>query len=267
MTHANEQNLALWKQVEKTPTSATKNVNRNGQQITAIDAYHLIHLATKQFGPIGIGWGFSVVDERFDDGAPVFDGKGNLQGMEKIHTVRLRLWYEFNGNRGEVEQYGHTRAVYRTNRGTWMADEDAAKKSTTDAMKKALSLLGFSADVFTGKFDDEAYVLERRTETAIEQADDQTAAINEARDEFKAWLDKQCHAFTQIPHPVSIDKLLPVMLQQLPNRASIARMDEAATAAAQRRLEKAAAEARQALIEARQEAKGQESISSEETQS
>jgi hypothetical protein len=37
-------------------------------------------------------------------------------------------------------------------------DSDAAKKATTDALTKLLSHLGFNADVFLKKFDDNKYV-------------------------------------------------------------------------------------------------------------
>ena len=52
-------NLKLWDSVEKTNPNHTKKVTF-GRAITAIDPYHQIKNATKQFGPVGIGWGWSV---------------------------------------------------------------------------------------------------------------------------------------------------------------------------------------------------------------
>ena len=43
-----------------------------------------------------------------------------------------------------------------------MVDADFAKKIETDALTKALSKLGFNADVFMGRFDDTKYVLEMK---------------------------------------------------------------------------------------------------------
>ena len=40
-------------------------------------------------------------------------------------------------------------------------NEEAAKQATTDAMTKALSYIGFSGDVFMGKFDDNKYVAQQ----------------------------------------------------------------------------------------------------------
>jgi len=41
-------------------------------------------------------------------------------------------------------------------------DDEAFKKATSDGITKALSYLGFSADVFMGKWDDNKYVSELR---------------------------------------------------------------------------------------------------------
>jgi len=61
-----------------------------------------------------------------------------------------------------------------------MVDADFAKKIETDALTKALSKLGFNADVFMGRFDDTKYVLEMKKEFApvdveIEQIKSMTA--------------------------------------------------------------------------------------------
>ena len=62
-------------------------------------------------------------------------------------------------------------------------DGEAPKKSLTDAIKKALSMLGFSADVFLGMFDDVNYVQQLQAEQAIEQAEDRQAEIERQQQE------------------------------------------------------------------------------------
>lgn len=95
------------------------------------------------------------------EGAPL-DAQGN---HEKIHKVRVKLWYRLDGVRGEVVQFGQTTFVGR-NRNGLFTDEEAPKKSLTDAMSKCLSLLGFSADVYLGRFDDNKYVSDLQQEFA-----------------------------------------------------------------------------------------------------
>src|SRR5690606_33640239 len=70
-----------------------------------------------------------------------------------------------NGERGEVVQFGQTTFVGRNKNG-FFTDEEAPKKSLTDAMSKCLSLLGFSADIHLGRFDDNKYVNDLRQEFA-----------------------------------------------------------------------------------------------------
>ncbi len=232
--------MALWERVKTTPESATKEATVGGQKITSIDTIHMIQMATKEFGPMGIGWGYSIDEERFDQGAPVTDTQGAVIGHELTHTIRMKLWYKLSGERGEVEQYGHTRAVYRTNKGTWMTDGEAPKKSTSDAMKKCLSLLGFSADIFSGLYDDQGYVAARRTEERLAKSDNLDAELDRLRQEFKGWLESQRKMLQhQLPHPRSIQLAGDKALNQLSDRASIARLDDATTSVARKQLQDA----------------------------
>lgn len=149
--------LGMWVQVNETDPNATKAFNKAGFQGTAISPIYLVQKATKIFGPMGIGWGCELLNESYVDGKPlVVDG--TVVGKEVIHKVFVELWYLKNGVRGSVKQFGATTFVARDAYGTITTDEDHAKKSMTDAMSKCLSLLGFSADVHLGLFDDNKYV-------------------------------------------------------------------------------------------------------------
>ena len=130
-------NMDIWNAVEKTDPRHTKAVNQRGG-FTAIGANYQIMNATKQFGPIGSGWGYTV---------------DKFERMDSMVIAHVTFWH---GNRANVfgpilgcaEMFGKK------------ADSDAPKKAMTDAITKALSQLGFNADVFLGKFDDNKYVAE-----------------------------------------------------------------------------------------------------------
>lgn len=181
------QNMAIWSQVEKTDPAATKSAKVNGQQITSISGQHMIKRATEVFGPAGIGWGWKVIEERFDQGGEIRNDKGELIGREVGHTVRIALWFKQGGERGEVEQYGCTPFTYKSKWGV-TTDTEAPKKSLTDAIKKALAMLGFSADIFLGLFDDRDYVAQREEEEAIAKAEDKEAEIERQKQERLDWL-------------------------------------------------------------------------------
>lgn len=219
--------LELWRQVDKTPTTAIKPAKVKGQQITSLDPMHVIQQATRIFGPLGIGWGYDIEEDRYDQGAPVYDAKKEkLLGHELTHTIRLALWYNWHGQKGKVTQYGHTPAVYYASKGYWATDDDPAKKSLTDAIKKCLSWLGFSADVYLGKFDNNDYTQAQQAATRIAVAEDQDAEIERYRKDYSDWLKRECDTLrNKIPHPKSIQLAADGVLKRVPDKASIARVE------------------------------------------
>lgn len=172
-----DQNMRIWSQVEKTDTQYTKKADVNGQKITSLNGTAMIMEATRVFGPAGIGFGWKVLEERFDDGMEIFVGEADKRvslGWTKNHTVRIQFWFMLDGKRGELEGYGCTNAVYKSKYGM-STDGEAPKKSLTDAIKKCLSVLGFSADVFLGLHDDANYLEQLNDELAMERAEDKVA--------------------------------------------------------------------------------------------
>lgn len=140
--------LRIWSQVEKTDPAHTKRVNQRGG-FTAISAAYQIMRATEVFGPIGQGWGYEA-------DAPIFQGD--------LVFVPVTLWH--SGDRAATFGPMFGGAEVRDQKGR--LDSDALKKATTDALTKLLSQLGFNADVFLGRFDDNKYVAELRSEFAEE---------------------------------------------------------------------------------------------------
>ena len=145
---AKKDNMQLWESVETTDPNFTKKVNQRGG-FTAISAQYQLRTATETFGPFGNGWG--VEDERIekweDVGLSVYTGT---------------LWYrptEFRDGMVVIKQESefpiHSSIKYHSN---GRVDDDFMKKVATDALTKGLSKLGFNADVFMGKFDDNKYV-------------------------------------------------------------------------------------------------------------
>jgi len=154
------ENLALWKMVEVTPTAHVKEITGKSYKGNSPKPHYLIHKATETFGPCGIGWGFTIEDERIEEGA----------GGEKLHIARVKVWYEWNGKRGTVEHIGGTQFSGVRSTGKAFTDEDAPKKSVTDALVKALSLIGFAGDIFMGRYDDSKYLADLKAEEKAEKA-------------------------------------------------------------------------------------------------
>ena len=151
-------NLSLWESVQATDPDYTKSFSRSGGfRGTAINHTYQQKRATQAFGPKGLGWGSRIIDERYAEGAPILHPQHGVIGREVIHVLRIELWYLREGQRGSVEAFGQTQFVGSNKHGVY-TDEEAPKKSLTDAESKALASLGFSADVHLGLFDDSKYV-------------------------------------------------------------------------------------------------------------
>lgn len=153
-------NIALWDQVQKTPIQHTKEITGKSYKGNSPKPHYLIYKATETFGPCGIGWGFTVENERVEEGA----------GGEKLHIARVKVWYKWDGERGEVEHIGATPFSGVRSSGKPFVDEDAPKKSVTDALVKALSMIGFAGDIFMGRYDDSKYISELRQDEAEAKA-------------------------------------------------------------------------------------------------
>lgn len=139
------ENMQLWRAVEKTDPKYTKEVGF-GRKFTSINAQYQIMTATENLGPIGDGWG--IENERFE------------LICEGLLGYQARLWYMVGD-----EKCGYDiNSSINTHSKAGKLDDECYKKVSTDALTKGLSKLGFNADIFLGKWDDNKYVSERKEE-------------------------------------------------------------------------------------------------------
>lgn len=171
-----DKNMKLWSAVSTTDPKNTKKVTL-GRTFTAISPHSQIKAATVQFGPVGADWGWTVEKVEYPPNDTV--------------AVLVRLWHGLPDN--FFEQWGQN-GLY-TNNAKDKDDQDCMKKATTDAVTKCLSYLGFNADVFEGKFDDNRYVEQATKDAAkAEEKANWTGPLNKTklRDEVWAvWKDVQ----------------------------------------------------------------------------
>lgn len=190
---ADNDNLKLWNEVQKTDPTYTKDYSGpGGYSGTAISGNYMIMEATKQFGPIGLGWGYDIIEDRIDTGGPVYsEADGSIMGHTMTHTIKLELWVKFGDEVAKIQNYGHTPYVtWNRNYKNWNTDQEAPKKSLTDAIKKCLSMFGFCADIYLGLYDDVSYVEEVKAQAQIDKADDKLEATVKANQVYKEWFDK-----------------------------------------------------------------------------
>lgn len=164
-------NMELWNTVRTPDPAATKAFTRGGGfKGTATNAVYLIQRATELWGPMGGKWGVEIIDDRVIEGAPLLGKDGAVIGRELLHVIRINLRHPA----GSVPGYGQTMLVGSNKYGPY-TDEEAPKKSLTDALTKALSWLGFAADIHLGRWDDNKYVNQAKAAYS-EQATDAPVA-------------------------------------------------------------------------------------------
>ncbi|KWV77720.1 hypothetical protein PFLL34_04239 [Pseudomonas fluorescens] len=210
-------NMQIWEKVSTTDTRYTKAAEVGGQKITSLNGTAMIMKATEIFGPVGIGFGWSVMEERFDPGAEMFVGEGDKRaslGLELNHTIKINFWFELDGKRGQIEQYGCTKYLYKSKYGT-TTDGEAPKKSLTDAIKKSLSMLGFSADVFLGMFDDDEYVNQLKDEEKLDQAEDKIAEEARQKQERLDYIKSIIDTMAGAQSPQELKKIHDVAVRKL----------------------------------------------------
>ena len=150
-------NMSIWQQVCITDKDTTKPIEGKGFAGTSINPTSIYEKLTGLFGPCGIGWGYTVMDEYYREGHT--DGENTTV----LHVVKVGLWYEVEEKRSDqIEAYGQTYFCRKINKmdystkeyvQVWETDEECPKKSLTDAITKAASMLGVSADIYSGKWD------------------------------------------------------------------------------------------------------------------
>lgn len=134
-------NLELWNKVEKTNPKYTKKANVGGNNITSIAPQYQIKNVTEQFGIYGKTWGFKQLN---------FD----YTLASEFGLVILDAIFFFPDGEFPIK---NAQKLFMDNAKTKI-DDNFAKKLETDTLTKAISKLGFNADIFLGLFDDVKYL-------------------------------------------------------------------------------------------------------------
>lgn len=181
-------NMKIWQSVCKTDSEYTKKVNQRGGY-TAIDATYQQMKATELFGSYGLGWGLREIAYDF-----------TLFEATKMVLCHAVFFYKLDGVEASFPISNAISAML----GAAKPDEDFCKKLETNTISKALSRLGFSADVFLGLFDDQEYIAQLKTEEAIAKAEDKDAEIAAKKKEVNDYVLRQIET---IKNAVSVNEV------------------------------------------------------------
>jgi hypothetical protein len=139
--------LDLWSKVSKSDPKFLKPVSFGPRTFTAIDPMYQVRSATEAFGPVGQGWGWHS-ETRFI----------NMSNGDTAVICDVRVWH------GKPENifgpFPGCRKFFDATKNR--LNEDAPKMAVTDGLTKALSHIGFNADVFLGEHDGSKYVADAK---------------------------------------------------------------------------------------------------------
>jgi len=153
------ENLKLWDEVRTPDPSYVKDAVISGRKISCVDAQYKKWMITREFGVYGDKWGVEPDSETF----------------ERIHYPNDTCLLQYTAtayyrndskNRYQFPIASSIKEAYVTKNGNGYLkiDDDAVKKVRTDALTKGFTDLGFCADIFLGKWDDNRYVQDVRLE-------------------------------------------------------------------------------------------------------
>jgi hypothetical protein len=141
--------LKLWNLVRDTDPTQLKKVTRGRWSTLSVKAQWQRLVATAVFGPYGLTWGLSNPMYGY-----VYNGNGDPVEIyvEAVFWAILPENLELNScNTGPGKKISFSISTDLA----YKPGNDSRKKVLTSAMSKALSYIGFSADVYLGLYDPE----------------------------------------------------------------------------------------------------------------
>jgi len=212
--------MEVWNRVDKTDPAYTKKVTQRGG-FTAIDAMYQTKKATEIFGMYGKGWGLSKTGFNFS----MLEATGMVIHEAVFFYVKDDKRYEFPIHNAIKPMMGAK------------GDEDWPKKVETNTISKALSRLGFCADVFMGDFDDQDYIQDRINEEAIEKAEDKDMERVRQAQEYNEWLESHKRILSSSPSLHELKTIFAMVYRKCVKRNDDAGQKSAALVYEKRKLE------------------------------
>ncbi len=142
------ENLQHWKVLARPPQSALKPIKAGrlaGK--TDINPQWRYMAMTEHFGPVGIGWKYTVDRTWTEQGA---DGEVMAFAHVSVYIKDGEKWSD------AIPGVGGSTLIAKEKGGFHNSDE-AFKMAITDALSVALKMLGVGADIYMGMFDGAKY--------------------------------------------------------------------------------------------------------------
>jgi len=141
-------NMTIWDKLRTPHKDALKTIQAGRLKgMSDINPQWRLMAMTEQFGPIGVGWWYSVVAVEYPLGP-----EGQVACM-----VQIEMYIIQDGKTSSpISGVGGSTLVAKESKGLRLNDE-ALKMATTDALSVAMKQLGVAADVYMNNMDGSKY--------------------------------------------------------------------------------------------------------------
>lgn len=135
-------NLELYDKVREVPAEAKKNIGGGRLKgMTDINPMWRIKTLTEQFGPVGFGWYYNILNKEIIQGA----------NDEQVAIVDIEMFVKMDDVWSKpIAGTGGSAFVTKERNGLYTSDE-AFKMALTDALSVSCKSLGIGADVYFEK--------------------------------------------------------------------------------------------------------------------
>lgn len=160
-------NMGIWNAVCESDPNTLKTVKQRGG-FTAIDAQAQIMKATELWGPYGMSWGLRNCKWSAIPGE---------NGIPSTICLDAEFFYPVLGATGaDGSETWHGASFEISSDMPHDPRGECRKKLMTDVTTKALSKLGFNADVFLGQWNDNRYIQEMKKKSKVADFKDEKDA-------------------------------------------------------------------------------------------
>lgn len=169
------ENLATWEALCRPPANALKKIGGGRLSgMTDINPQWRLQIMTEQFGPIGFGWYYEMLDRWTARGAPLPTVKPQDLG-ELMCFVSINLYVKKDDEWSKpIFGLGGSK-LFEKEKDHFYNNDEGYKMALTDALSVAMKELGIAADIYKGLWDGSKYI-DLKPEDPAEEARQQAIA-------------------------------------------------------------------------------------------
>lgn len=195
------ENLSIYNNLKTPPNEALKEIKAGRLKgKTDISPQWRIQAMTEQFGICGIGWKFEIVKQ--------WTEQGDSGQVFAFININLYIKQDNEWSHG-IPGTGGTLLVVNEKNGLY-SDDEAYKKSLTDALGMAMKFLGVAADVYMGKLNNSG----NNDNSKYQSQNQQTHTNFEAREITKKEVDSKWNGKLYSGNSVYIDNVKVVITKE-----------------------------------------------------